>query len=77
MNQDSTETAVIVWLVTCAFVLTYVLNGYVGTHVGLHVCFSQPSQDQCGTWVIFIKGKHFLIAWGDKACLDKGEDEQT
>lgn len=44
-NQDSTETAVIVCLEMCAVVLMYVLNGYVGIHVGLHVCFSQPSQD--------------------------------
>lgn len=39
-----TVSAVIVCLEMCVFVLTYARNGYVGMHVGLHVCFSQPSQ---------------------------------
>lgn len=58
MIQDHTEASVSVrW---CVFVPLSAPNGHVGIDVDL-VCFSQPFQRWCGTWVIFIEASDVLL----------------
>lgn len=68
----------VIRLETCVFVLPDAPSGHVDIRLGLHVCFSQPSQAQCRTWVIFIEASSaLLLRETNNTCLDNKKDEQT